>query len=292
MYLGNKITMVVLGPLANWSQSLSILSISLFTFAFMQELTFTWIDYYYRYVLLCRNERFTNCRLTICIMISVFITAVHTVLSSYLATQYFFPSSPQAIEYWPAIRQQFQLQEKPLPFGIIDPETPYMSLCMASACLMTTAVYSTIAYCTYKIRQTLKENARRQSRRKESRRVTFQITMVMICQATLPFIVLALPILLVTILNLFNVGMQHVGDMITLTMSWTPVLKPFATIFIVTPYRRFIARKLVGKWVSLPTTTASADNSFSHSQPTTNPIISSTPLLQHSDNKTEEQIFL
>ncbi|KAI6179329.1 hypothetical protein M3Y98_00598700 [Aphelenchoides besseyi] len=163
-----------------------------------------------------------------------------------------------------------------------------MNVCLASACMMTIAVYSAIAYCTYKIRQTLKENARRQSKRKESRRVTFQITLV----ATLPFIVLALPILLVTILNLFNVGMQHVGDMITITMSWTPVLKPFATIFIVSPYRRFIARKLIGKWVSLPTTTASADNSCSHSQPTTNPIISSTPLLQRSDNKAEEQIFL
>ncbi|KAI6226196.1 hypothetical protein M3Y99_01319300 [Aphelenchoides fujianensis] len=288
IYVGKTIVIVCLGPLAYWSRTVAIAAICLFSYAFMTELTFTWIDYYYRFVLLCRNDPFTNRRLAVCILLSVVVTAIHTGLSSYLACEYY--PSPRTLPYWEPARQQLQLAEEVLPYAIYDPENKYMNLTMFSGTAMTVAVYATITYCTIRINQTLKENARRRAK-KESRRVTRQIALVMILQATLPFIVLALPVLLISILTFLSLEMNLMGPATTLSMSWTPFLKAFSTIWIVTPYRRLITRKVVGSWAAPATTTASAENSFSHSQPT-NTILSS-PLLRHSEElKADEQIFL
>lgn len=96
-----------------------------------------------------------------------------------------------------------------------------MSITLTFATTITFVVYGIIGYCTFRIHQTLTENAKRQVR-KESSHVK-QITMVMVMQAVLPFMVLALPILIVTAFSFLGVSIEFVGYLITISLSWTPV---------------------------------------------------------------------
>jgi hypothetical protein len=132
-------------------------------------------------------------------------------------------------------------------------------LTLCAGTITTVAVYTIIGFTTYCIHQTLAENARRQVRRESSH--VRQITLIMIIQALLPFFALATPILVVTLFSVLGVSVQLVGYLITLSISYTPVLKPLITIYV-RPYKRAIKRKVLGDQAT------AADTSISETQST------------------------
>ncbi|KAI6184412.1 hypothetical protein M3Y97_00593400 [Aphelenchoides bicaudatus] len=256
LYIGKHIFLVVAGPLAYWRSYGALVASSLLTFAFISELTFVPIDFYYRYVLVCRNDPFTNLRFGVCVFTAAFITTIYTMFSAYTMT---YGPTNDTLKHWMSIQKALSLGKKQLPFSFNDPDSPKTTLTLIFCSSIAIAAYLVIGLATYRIHQMLAENARRQVR-KESSHVR-QITLVMIIQALLPFFALAVPILVVTICMFARISIEMVGYLITLSISWTPVLKPLITIYVIRPYRRAVKRKIFGEQA-----TTTADTSVSNTE--------------------------
>ncbi|KAI6184411.1 hypothetical protein M3Y97_00593300 [Aphelenchoides bicaudatus] len=251
----------------------------------MIELTLIQIDYYYRYVLVCRNNVFSNARFFTCVGIACSVSVLQTTIS-FFAMDYGPSRDPYIRKVWAMAKDSLDIGYKSYPFGIVNGELPKMLFSGLTSMTIICVVYGIVIFCTLKIRETLRENAKRRQK-KESKRTATQVTRVMILQAVSPFIFFALPSILVTIASFVNLNTKILGVWITLNLYWSPAIKAIGTIYIMTPFRRALLKKLIpSKYVPATSLTTSKDDSLVRTQSQPLPISST------SNNELSTQVFL
>lgn len=157
----------------------------------MLELTLIQLDFYYRYVLVCKNNLFSNTRFACCVIIALIVSSIQTCISFYAMD--FGPSrDPEIMHFWKLAKEALEIKYKNYPFGVVNgvslsifnssiqylhidiKDSPRMWLSEMSCMIIIAVVYSIVIFSTFKIRQTLKENDRRRGR-KESKRISIII---------------------------------------------------------------------------------------------------------------------
>ncbi|CAD5211408.1 unnamed protein product [Bursaphelenchus okinawaensis] len=232
--------LVVSGVLSDYGTLVGRISILLYTMMVLLEITLIPIDYFYRYMLLCRNQKFTTTKFIYCFIGALGVSIFQNVIGN---TCIEFGPTSDNIHYWKMITDKHPF-DKLSPFAVYDPESnSKVQYNFITAVCIIVLCYSIVGYCTYQIRKTLLLNERSRVRR-ESRRISAQITRVMIFQALLPCVVMCAPALMICACFLIGVNVEQAGELISILIHWMPTLKPIATIYIVHPYRRAFLRKL------------------------------------------------
>jgi hypothetical protein len=98
-------------------------------------------------------------------------------------------------KYWKIAKKELEIGRKVYPFSIVDGDSKKIIFSKTFNTCILVSVYVIVGYTTFKIRQILRENARRQAKR-ESKRTARQITYLMILQASTPFIVFVIPVIM------------------------------------------------------------------------------------------------
>ncbi|CAD5215759.1 unnamed protein product [Bursaphelenchus xylophilus] len=253
-----QLFVVVTGVLSNYGPTLGRTTILVYTMIFILEITLIPIDYFYRYMMVCKNRQFTTSRLMYCVCVSIGFAFIQTLISNFCIE---FGPSPENLHYWKVINKTLQY-DVTLPYAAYDPSNKYVSYNFISAVLIISISYNIIGYCTFKIRKTLRANERSRVRR-ESRRISVQITRIMILQALLPCIVFCAPAALVCSSFLLGIEFNSMHDFVCISIHWMPACKPLATIFIVHPYRRAFLRRINYRLAGETTVVSSNEESCS-----------------------------
>lgn len=73
----------------------------------------------FRYILVCKNNVFSNTRFCICVLIAFGVSIIQSCISFYAMD--FGPSSDQRIkQFWKIAKEALDIKNNKYPFGVVD----------------------------------------------------------------------------------------------------------------------------------------------------------------------------
>ena len=106
-------------------------------------------------------------------------------------------------------------------------------------------VYGIVIWCTVRIWLHLKTAFGMVSEQR-SHQLNHEINRVLIVQALNPLLVILLPCTLIIIAFVWHFNMRLAGSLLTMCLSWLPVINPLTTMLIIRPYRRTLVEWVKG----------------------------------------------
>ncbi|KAH7722887.1 Protein STR-90 [Aphelenchoides avenae] len=112
---------------------------------------------------------------------------------------------------------------------------------LVSSCMVLSSIaYAVILTTNYMVMNKLRKESEHLS--KATREVQSQLSRILLYQASLPVVFCVVPLALVFVFGAFSVKTCGYGLLLTILVSWIPVMNPLSTILFVRHYRAAIFR--------------------------------------------------
>ncbi|CAD5228045.1 unnamed protein product [Bursaphelenchus xylophilus] len=208
------------------------------------EMCITPIDLYYRYLNVCRNRTMSN-KALYGVVISLLLLTFFFSIPVYCATGRFGPSFETPLEADITLRL-FQIER----FADLDtifaynPTSGLMAYFNHVVLQCTFSIsFLSVAWSYFNIRRKLKDHSKANPTSKVHH-LENQINRIMLLQVLVPVFAIGLSVTSTATAGIVQYNLPQMGAVIRVTGKWICALKPLITIFLISAYRKGLARQV------------------------------------------------
>uniref|UniRef100_A0A915CM82 G protein-coupled receptor n=1 Tax=Ditylenchus dipsaci TaxID=166011 RepID=A0A915CM82_9BILA len=206
------------------------------------NISFVQIQFYYRYVLICRKDTLSGQKICLLASFALFLSCIDASVTVWCFTkttdsQSMFESFLKGI-YWRQPSGQLRA------FLVADTQSFEFIFLALYAFIVVGMGYTLLIWFFYKINKELKKSA--QLMTAKTKLLHRQLNAVLLIQSIAPFVVSIIPISFIFINAILHIEIvPGMGLLTTMTLAWIPVVNCTATIMLIGPFRKFV----LSKWV-------------------------------------------
>ncbi|KAI1717185.1 serpentine type 7TM GPCR chemoreceptor srd domain-containing protein [Ditylenchus destructor] len=226
---GGDVLFSQFGIFRYFSRSVNCITIYIWIYAFNFTKFSPLIQFYYRYLVICRERQVSWTNLLPSLLLIILLPFIVAALCS-LAND----DTPESFQQ---IEDIFHASQNNYSVALFFPQRSNILLWAACAIIVFDfIVYKLVIWLAYKIWCTLRISLNQITTESRSQVLNKQINFALLVQVFVPVIVSSIPVIYLAHSAITKSGVVTICQLMTIPLHWIPVLNPISTILIIKQY--------------------------------------------------------